>query len=164
VEARRIDRELDGRLTAVCHRVVEGDQHAVQDAVLRSAFGIGETLALFGGEGSDVDEADDVLRLPRGIRDHGTAVRVADGDHRARRLLEHAGDVGGVDRDPAQRIRRGRDLHALSLQSLDHAVPARRIGERAVHQHDGRRASGAGCLRHARLLSQAPRRPISAAT
>ena len=153
VEFRRIDRELHGRLAAVCRRIVERDQRAVQDAVLRARLDIAQNLAFFGGEGGDVDEADDVLRLFRGVRDHGAAVGVADGDDRTRCLLQHAGDVGGVDRDAAQRIRRRLDLHALRLQSLDHAVPARGVGEGAMHEDDGRRAGAVGCLRHAEFLS-----------
>ena len=90
VELRRIDRELHGRLAALCRRIVERDQRAVQDAVLRALLDLAQSLAFFGGEGGDVDEADDVLRLLRGVRDHGAAVRVADGDDRTRCLLEHS--------------------------------------------------------------------------
>ncbi|HEX8158924.1 MAG TPA: hypothetical protein VF526_16175, partial [Solirubrobacteraceae bacterium] len=60
MELLRIDGELHGRLATVCRRIIERDQRTVQDAVLRSRFGIGQTLAFFGGEGRDVDEADDV--------------------------------------------------------------------------------------------------------
>ena len=134
---RRVDGELRRR-SAVRGRVPPGDERAVQDAVLRSRLGCAEGLALLGGEGRHVDEADDVLRIGRGVRDHRAAVRVADGDHGPFDLLEDRCDVGGVGGDSTQRVRRCRHRHALGLQPLDHAVPARRVGERAVHEHDGR--------------------------
>ena len=40
-------------------------------------------------------------------------------------------------RDPAQRIRGRRHLHPGVLQTLDHAVPARGVGEGAVDENDG---------------------------
>jgi hypothetical protein len=61
---------------------------------------------------------------------------VADGKDRTWYLLKQAGDIGGVGGDCEQRIRAGRDRHALCLESLDHGVPARSIGKRAVHQHE----------------------------
>lgn len=61
-----------------------------------------------------------------------------DEQYRAVDLVEHAGGVGGIGDQAAQRIGRGDDGIALPLQLLDDAVPAGRIGEGAVHQHDRR--------------------------
>src|SRR5919109_2724922 len=48
---------------------------------------------------------------------------------------------------PAQRIGGRRNLDAGSLQALDHAVPARGVGEGAVDEND-RKGVIACCLRH----------------
>ena len=53
--------------------------------------------------------------------------------------IEEAGDVGGVDRDAAQRIRGSRHPEPGGLEALDDAVPARRVGEGAVDEDDGDR-------------------------
>jgi starch synthase len=44
------------------------------------------------------------------------------------------------------------NLDAIGLEALDHAVPARRVGERAVDEND-REGVVTRCLRHERLLS-----------
>jgi hypothetical protein len=63
-----------------------------------------KTLTFFGDESGDVDQADNVVRLPRGICDDRATVGVADGNHRTWYLLKRAGDIGGVGGDSAQRI------------------------------------------------------------
>jgi hypothetical protein len=63
-----------------------------------------QVLTLFGDEGGDVDQADDVIRFRRGICGARPAVGVADGNHRTWYLLKQAGDIGGVGGDSAQRI------------------------------------------------------------
>ena len=68
---------------------------------LESLFDFSQGFAFVGGEGGDVDQADDVVGVGGGVGDHRTAVGVADGKDRARNLLEQAGDVGGVDGDAA---------------------------------------------------------------
>ena len=73
---------------------------------MERALDLAQTLAFVRGEGGDEDEADDVRGIGRGVRDHRTSVRVADREDRARDLLEIAGEVGGVERDAAQRVRR----------------------------------------------------------
>ena len=105
VDLRRVDREL-GRRSAVPGRVVPGDERCIQNAVLRSGLGLAEGLALVWGKRCNVDEANDVVRIGRGIRDHSAAVRMADRDHRPFDLLKDRCDVGGVGRDSTQRIRR----------------------------------------------------------
>ena len=132
-----VDREL-GRRPAVRGRVLQGDERAFEHAVLRARLDLAQPLALVGSEGGDVDQADDVVGLRRGVGDHGAAIRMADGEHRAGRLAEDGGDVGRVDLDAAKRIGGGGDLDAAPVQALDHAAPARAVGERAVHEHDGR--------------------------
>ena len=63
---------------------------------------------------------------------------MADGERPGRAIWREDGrDVGGVERDAAQRIGGGDDLDAARLQPLDHAVPAGAVGEGAVHEHDG---------------------------
>ena len=59
---RRVDRELRRR-SAVRGRVLPRDQRAVQHAVLRAGLDLAQPLALVGGEGGDVDQADDVVGL-----------------------------------------------------------------------------------------------------
>ena len=76
-----------------------------------------QTLAFFRGEGGDVDEADDALRLRRGSRDNRAAVGVADGEHGPRKLPEEAGEIGGVDRESPERIRRREDRCGPTLGS-----------------------------------------------
>ena len=42
----------------------------------------------------------------------------------------------------------GCDRHGLRAQPLDHAAPARSVGERAVHQDDGGSMGGRGSVGH----------------
>jgi hypothetical protein len=50
---------------------------------------------------------------------------------------DHVANVRGVPRDAAQRVADRDDVDRPRLQLLDHAVPAGRFRERAVHQDDG---------------------------
>ncbi len=62
--------------------------------------------------------------LGGGVGDHGPSVRVADGQDRAGNLIEHTGDVSGVDGEATQWIRGRSHLHPFFLQPLNHASPA----------------------------------------
>ena len=104
MELRRVDRELDGGLRAVPRRVLERDERRRQDAVLRGALDLAQALAFVRGEGGDEDEADDVLGIGRGVRDHRTAVRVADGEDGPGNLVEKRSEVGGVMEMPRSGI------------------------------------------------------------
>jgi hypothetical protein len=146
VELRRIDCELDGGTAG--GRVLVRDQSAAEDGVLRRRGDLAEALTLVRSERRHEDEADDVFGMSRGRRDHRAGVRVPDGDDPARRFPQHAGDVRRIVRKPTQRVRGSGHGHALVLQSFDHGVPARAVGERSVDQHDGRKATLGGCLRH----------------
>jgi hypothetical protein len=110
----------------------------VQDAVLGAVRDIPQVFALLRSEGGDVDQADDVRGAGRGVGNDRAAVGVADQQHRAVDLVEEAGDVGRIGGHAAQRIGRGDDGVALPLQPLDDAVPAGRVREGAVHEHDCR--------------------------
>ena len=115
------------------------------------------SLSVFGREGRDEDEADDVLGLGGGVAEHRAAVRVPDGKHGAGNLLEHARDVGGVDGDAAQWVR-GRDhLHAVGQESFGYAIPARGVGERAVHENNGQSFGGGVRLGHGSSLGEVRR-------
>ena len=106
---------------------------------LEVAGDVAQLLAFVGREGGHEDEADDVRRAGGGVADHGAAVGVPDREHWTGDLVEHAGDVGAVDGDAAQRVGGGHHLDAVRLQPLDDAGPARAVGEGAVHEHDGQR-------------------------
>ena len=69
MEVCRIDRELHGCLGAPARRILERDQGCVQDAILRGAFGIAQALAFVGGEGGDIDQADDIPGFGGGVGD-----------------------------------------------------------------------------------------------
>ncbi len=109
---RRVDVELRRR-SAGRGRVLPRNERTVQDAVLRGRLGCAEGLALFGGEGCHVDEADDVLRIGRGIgrsprrrtsgRRRRRALRSARGRPRctrSRRRFQRSGFAGAVTRMP----------------------------------------------------------------
>ena len=70
------------------------------------------------------------------VRDHHAAVGVADEHDRAVDGANQVADGGGVGGEAAQRVG-GRDDAVTGVeQRVDDAVPARRLGERAVDEHD----------------------------
>src|SRR5215218_9735454 len=95
-----IDRKLYRRLLALSGRVLERNQGRAHDGVLRVACNSCHGFAFVRGEGSNVDQPDDVV----GVGDHRTAVGMADGKDWAWNLVKQAVDVGGVDGDAAQWI------------------------------------------------------------
>src|SRR5207248_351883 len=107
VEPGGVDGEFHRGLGAVTGRVLQLEQGGIQDAVRGVAFDVREGLAFVWGEGGDVDQADHVAGVGRGVGDDGTAVGVTDGEHRPGDLPDGAGDVGGVGGDAAQRVRDG---------------------------------------------------------
>src|SRR3954449_13447550 len=109
MEVGGIDRELYRRLGALSDWVLELPQGRGHDGVLRAVRDICQGLAFVRAEGGDVDQAEDVIGVGCGVGEHRTAVGMADGEDRARDLLEQAVDVGGADGDAAKRIRWGRD-------------------------------------------------------
>ena len=130
-------RWVDGefrRRSAVRRRVLPRDKRGVQDAVFRVRFGCAERLALFGGERRYVDEADDVLCFGRSVRDHGPAVGVAHGHNLSFDLGEDCRDVRRVGGDSTEWVRGGDQRDVIGPEPCDHAVPARRIGERPVDE------------------------------
>jgi hypothetical protein len=128
--------------TAICPPGPAGyvvlDQGRIQHAVLRAVLDLAQGFAFVGGEGGDEDQADHIGGAGGGVGDDRAAIGVPGQQHRAVDLAEQAGGVGGIGGHAAQRVGRGDDGVALLLQPLDDAVPAGRIGERAVHQHDRR--------------------------
>jgi hypothetical protein len=50
-----IDCKLHGGLRALSRRILERDQGAAQNAVLRGAFDIAQALPFVGSEGGDID-------------------------------------------------------------------------------------------------------------
>ena len=145
VELRGIDRELGGGSRAVRSRVLQRELRRPQDAVAGAGGHLAEALALVRGERGDEDEPADVAETGCRVGDHRAAVGMADGEDRPGDLPHEAGDVGGVVGDAAQRIRRRGHLDTRALEALDDAVPARRVGEGAVDEHDGDRGVG-GCF------------------
>jgi hypothetical protein len=61
----------------------------------------------------------------------GAGVGVADQDDRAAERLDEAGEVGGVDADAAQQVRRRHRVQVGRLELGDDAVPARGVDEGA---------------------------------
>jgi hypothetical protein len=104
---------------------------------------ITEDLAAGGREGGGVDERLDVRVAAGGLRDDGTAVGVTDQDLGALDAVKETADGRGVELQSQQRVGRGADGVAVAVQLVDHSVPARRVGEGAVHEHD-RRLRGCG--------------------
>jgi hypothetical protein len=105
-------------------RVLQLEQGGIQDAVLGVTFDVPEGLAFVGGEGGDVDQADDVAGVGCGVGDDRTAVGVTDGEHRSGDLPDGAGNVGSVGADAAQRVGDGLNRDPGGLQLIDHVVPA----------------------------------------
>ncbi len=124
MEVCRIDRKLHGGLCSLSRRILERDQGGVQDAVLRGAFDIAQALPFVGGEGGDIDQADDVAGCGGGVGDHAhrrtSGRRPGPGRESGRTRWRcrqshwrcHAGDWRG--QSPAPRF----------LQPLNHARPA----------------------------------------
>jgi hypothetical protein len=104
---------------------------------------ITEDLAAGGREGGGVHERLDVRVAAGGLRDDGTAVGVTDQDLGALDAVKETADGRGVELQSQQRVGRGADGVAVAVQLVDHSVPARRVGEGAVHEHD-RRLRGCG--------------------
>src|SRR5215208_6499651 len=94
-----IDRKLYRRLLALSGRVLELDQGWEHHAVCGVACNISQGFAFVGGEGGNVDQAEDVVGVGGGVGDHRAAVGMGDGKHWARYLVEKAAYVGGVDGD-----------------------------------------------------------------
>jgi hypothetical protein len=104
---------------------------------------ITEDLAAIRGERGEVDERLDVGVAAGGLRDHSAAVGVTDEDLGALDAVEETADGRGVELQVDQRVRCGADGVAVAAQPVDDRVEARRVGERAVHEHD-RRLGGCG--------------------
>jgi hypothetical protein len=62
---------------------------------------------------------------------------VPDQQHRPVDGADEVADGSGVARDAAQRIRGGDHTVAVGHERIDHAIPARGLGERAVDENDG---------------------------
>ena len=94
-------------------------------------------LARLGGESVGIDEPDDLAGVGGDVRDHHAAVGVR-GEHDG--PIDRADDVGdgrGVSGEAAQRVGCGDHRMSGVAQRIDDAVPARRVGERAVDENDG---------------------------
>src|SRR5690606_20962513 len=78
----------------------------------------------------------------RRLGDDDAAVGVTDEQDGAAEACDDVADVRRVARHAPQRVGDGDRLDAELLQAGDDAVPARRLGERAVHQHDRRLLDG----------------------
>lgn len=144
-------------------RVFEGHLHQgrVESAAGESGGQLAKDFALVGHESGDIDECLDVGVPGRCLADHCTAVRMADQDDGALDTPQDAGDVCGVGGQTTQRIGGGDDTVAVGLQASDDPVPTGRVGERAVHQHDGRFAVGSasvGTRGHGRPVGEGRRR------
>ncbi len=100
---------------------------ALQDVVDRLIF--------LRREGRDVDERLDLVVIA-GLRDHGAGPGMADQNHRAVLLLDHAARGGHVAIKRIERILYRHDVQAFCLEQWNHLVPARAIGESTMHEHD----------------------------
>ena len=87
-------------------------------------------------ERGHVHQAGDLGRVGGHVGDDGAAVGVADEQHRPVDGAHHVGDGLRVGGEPAQRVRGGDDPVVVLLEHVDDPVPAGRLGERPVHQHD----------------------------
>src|SRR3712207_5078499 len=77
-----IDRKLYRRLLPLSGRVLELDQGWEHHAVSGFACNSSQGFAFVRGEGSDVDQAYDVVGVGGGVGDHRTAVGMGDGKDR----------------------------------------------------------------------------------
>ena len=138
-------RGIDGELVAVCDPCPVGYWSGTNAVARTLSFDLLSTSPRVSpssvAKRGDEDETDDVLGIGGGVAEHGAAVRVPDRKDGAGDLLEHTRGVGGVDGEAAQRVRGGDHVHAVGQESFGDAVPARRVGKRAVHEYDGEGAS-----------------------
>jgi hypothetical protein len=137
-ELRRVQVNV-GSLRPVWLGHLDRDERHRRDRVRdRCVDQITEDLAAIRGERGEVDERLDVGVAAGGLRDHGAAVGVTDNDLGALDAVEEAADGRGVELQAEQRVRCGADGVAVAAQPVDDRVEARRVGERAVHEHDRR--------------------------
>jgi len=84
----------------------------------------------------DVDEPGDLAGVGVDVRDHGAAVGVPDEHDRPVHGADQVADRGGVGGEAPQRVGGGDHRVARPQQRVDHAIPARRLGERAMDKND----------------------------
>ena len=75
-----------------------------------------------GHRGARVDKALDFGVVRAGLGDDGPAVGVGNEDHGALDPVQHATQVGSVDRQAQQGIGEADDREAVALEQLDHSM------------------------------------------
>ena len=122
-----------------CRRRASGTRSSVSPSVDPGASADASPALSPGsqGEPGDVDERRRCRRRPGSTSVmHRAAVGVADQHDRAVDAPDEVAQRGGIGRDAAQRVGARDDAVPVGGQRLDHAVPARRVGERAVDEDD----------------------------
>jgi hypothetical protein len=87
-------------------------------------------------ETGDVHKPDDVAGVGVDVRDHGRPVGVRDEHHRPLDRADQVADGLSVRGEATQRVGGGDHAMTRGLHGGDDAIPARRLGEGAVDEHD----------------------------
>jgi hypothetical protein len=89
-----------------------------------------------GAKSVDVDEPGDLAGAGVDVGDHGAPVGVGDEHDRLLDAADEVADGSGVGGEPAKGVGGSDVVAALSHAAIDNAIPARRLGERAVDEND----------------------------
>jgi hypothetical protein len=139
VERARGDVEV-GRSVAAGDRL---HRRLAERAAREHARELEAVLAGIRSEAVDVDEPGDLTGVGRDVRDHRPAVRVSDEHDRTVDRADEVADRFCVGGEATQRIGGGDHVLPGAVQRVHHAIPARRLGERAVDENDrGRHEEG----------------------
>ncbi len=147
VEAGVVGPGRDLQVEVVVARWLGGINDEIEDVVEVTPAGkagarLGEAqlfqgLALGRLKGVHVNEGLHV-RVPIGrIGDDRAPVRMAHEHDGPRDRAEVTGQISRIARKPAQRVRRRINGISLVLEDGDYVVPARSVGPRTVHEHNG---------------------------